>query len=370
MSTNYLSPKDNNEYLTSFLRNQNLTKNSFPVALDTGNFTSSAGVSVNTFGDGQMFLEGQVTTIGTPSANYAIGTLSANLIPTKNSYPQVTVLRSGAAVNNALSIVPGQGNSISGATITTPGSYAAIPTISVTTSTGSGAILSAVVGALSAAIVTRGTGYVPGDTIVAAGGTFSPAATISVLNTQVVSAAIAAGGTGGTPGTQTVTGTTGTGTKFQASVTVSAGGVITAILSITLGGTYSVNPTNLAAEPVTGAGLTGATLTIVMGVGGTPSISVSGAYTAIPANPVAQASTSGAGTGASFNLTWKLVSINVTNGGVGYATTDTASISGGGAGVIALLFAQALAELTLINAPTVGDVVELTGISFFVQPYN
>jgi hypothetical protein len=80
---------------------------------------------------------------------------------------------------------------------------------------------------------------------------------------QVQSAAVNTGGSGGTTGTQTVTGTTGTGTKFQASVTIS-GGAITAVNSVTVAGSYSALPTNLTAEPVTGAGLTGATLSLGM----------------------------------------------------------------------------------------------------------
>jgi hypothetical protein len=100
-----------------------------------------------------------------------------------------------------------------------------------------------------------GTGYTVGGVALAS----------VALTYYVASAVINAAGSGGTNGTQTVTGTTGTGTKFTAQVTVS-GGIITAILSITLGGSYSVLPTNPAAEPVTGASLTGATLSLVMGV--------------------------------------------------------------------------------------------------------
>lgn len=81
---------------------------------------------------------------------------------------------------------------------------------------------------------------------------------------QVVSAAIVNGGTGGTTGTQTVTGTTGTGTRFQASVTI-ASGAITAINQITTAGAYTADPTALSAEPVTGAGLSGAVLSLTMG---------------------------------------------------------------------------------------------------------
>lgn len=75
-------------------------------------------------------------------------------------------------------------------------------------------------------------------------------------------AAINNAGSGGTNGTQTVTGTTGTGTKFQASVTI-AGGIITVINSVTVAGNYTVLPT-LVGEPVTGASLTGATLNLAM----------------------------------------------------------------------------------------------------------
>jgi hypothetical protein len=91
-------------------------------------------------------------------------------------------------------------------------------------------------------------------------------ATAGIAYTVVQSATVAAGGTGGTSGTQTVTGTSGTagggGALFTASVTIS-GGAITAVLSVTPG-QYSTSPSNVNAEPVTGAGLTGATLALVL----------------------------------------------------------------------------------------------------------
>lgn len=186
-----------------------------------------------------------------------------------------------------------------------------------------------------------GTAYVPADTVTFAGGTFSSTSHGSVSATQLGAApTIAAGGSGGTNGTQIVTGTTGTGTKFQVSVTV-AGGAITAILGIVKRGVYTVNPTSLTNEPVTGAGLTGAQLSVQMGVqaitvatpgsytvnptGGTLtqsatsgagtglvaigtfapltlSVTTPGQYTTFPLNPVSQASTSGSGVGATFDL--------------------------------------------------------------------
>lgn len=153
-----------------------------------------------------------------------------------------------------------------------------------------------------ATVSAPGTVYATADTITVAGGDFSTPAVLTVTDTKVVSAAVVAGGTGGTPGAVTIIGTTGTGTKFHATGTISAGGVLTGALVITVPGDYTVNPTSLAAEPVTGGGLTGATVSLVMGVL-TVSVTSPGEYASLPANPAGQASTSGTGTGATFTLT-------------------------------------------------------------------
>jgi hypothetical protein len=146
-----------------------------------------------------------------------------------------------------------------------------------------------------------GTTYIPAQTITLAGGTQTTAPVVTISTTQVVSATVHSGGSGGTNGTQTVTGTTGTGTKFQASVTVS-GGAVTAVLAITLGGSYTANPSTLSDEPVTGASLSGAALSVVMGVH-TFTISTAGVLTSNPAgNVFTQASTSGSGSGATFQF--------------------------------------------------------------------
>jgi hypothetical protein len=184
---------------------------------------------------------------------------------------------------------------------------------------------------------------------------------VTIVATQVVSATLAAAGTGGTPGNATVTGTTGTGTKFQAGVTIDNTGVIVSVNSILVPGSYTVNPTSLTNEPVTGGGLVGAQLHIAMGVddhftflggdyttnpaGGVltqnttsgmgtgatfqsaifgpflVSFSTPGVYTSFPPNPVAQASSSGGGLGAEFNVTWS-------GGANGLVTGDWVYISG------------------------------------------
>lgn len=248
--------------------------------------------------------------------------------------------------NPAVVTVSSTSGSASAVSITTSviSSYKASDTITLAGGTFTSPTVLAVTNTRLASIVPNaaGGGYAPTNTITLAGGTFSSAASVTVSSTKTVSATVTAGGAGGTNGTQTVTGTTGVGTKFQASVTV-AGGAITSVLSILVGGSYTTNPTVIAAEPVTGAGLVGATLNVIMGVntaallsGGvytinptsgvmtqsatsgsgtgatfqsgifgpnTVSVAAAGTYTVYPVNPVLQASTSGSGLGARFTVT-------------------------------------------------------------------
>lgn len=90
-----------------------------------------------------------------------------------------------------------------------------------------------------------------------------PVPSAGMVNTATVVSA----GTGGTPGMQLLTGTTGTGTKFTAYAYVGASGSIVGPVLIWNQGNYSVNPSNLNDEPVTGGGLSGAALALVMGAG-------------------------------------------------------------------------------------------------------
>jgi hypothetical protein len=81
-------------------------------------------------------------------------------------------------------------------------------------------------------------------------------------NDTVLSATVNAGGSGGANGPVTITGTTGTGTKFQAKGTI-ASGALSGALTILNAGNYTIDP-SLTAEPVTGGGLTGATVALTM----------------------------------------------------------------------------------------------------------
>lgn len=94
--------------------------------------------------------------------------------------------------------------------------------------------------------------------------TGSPNVTLP-LHDQVLSATIVSGGSGGANGPVTLQGTTGTGTKFQATGVI-VGGAVTSITGISTVGSYTKLPTNVTAEPVTaitgGVGLTGCVLSL------------------------------------------------------------------------------------------------------------
>lgn len=216
-------------------------------------------------------------------------------------------------------------------------------------------------------------GYVPGDTVTLGGGTQTVNAIVDVDTTKVVSATIAAPGSGGTDGTQTVTGTTGTGTKFQAEVTI-AGGVITAVNSITVAGSYSVNPTTIAAEPVTGASLSSAELSVSMGID-TTSIANAGIFSANAlGGDFVQAATSGAGAGATFSFgLFGIVGVSVVSQGSYTATpgnpVSAASTTGTGVGATFNVVFGALPTFSdgdWVQIEDVGGMTQLNGQTYVV----
>lgn len=187
---------------------------------------------------------------------------------------------------------------------------------------------------ITAAVNAAGTGYAPGQTITGTGATATTKPVFNITHTKAVSAAVVAGGTGGTPGAVTLTGTTGTGTKFQATGTIGGDGILAGDLVVTVAGDYTVNPTDVTAEPVTGGSLTGATVLVGMGVL-TATIGNAGVFTANPA-ALTQDSTSGTGTGATFNtLVFGVNTISITGAGAFTANSATftqGSTTGGGTG--------------------------------------
>jgi len=201
------------------------------------------------------------------------------------------------------------------------------------------------------AINAAGTGYAPGDTITLAGGAFTTAGMLTVNTTKVVTASLVSAGAGFTPtGIPTfvpMSATTGTGTKVILRVGVDAAGVIGSVsltgFGTNSGGSYTANPTNLSAEPLTHASLLGAppTVLITMGVE-TFAVSTAGTYTGTGTTAFTQGSTSGGGSGATFQSatfsTTNLVTLSSgTSGASIYYTTDesfprfASSIGGSGA---------------------------------------
>jgi hypothetical protein len=368
-----LNPYDNN-YLSCRLINEQLTDNKLDVTLAENVIAASAEQTPKLVldGTGRASLIGAVSIdTSSTSAYFPLLSLPAKINPTKDFSFPVYVNGASAYVPNAVTVQK-KGSGIIAISVDAPGSYSTRPTFSVI-GDGVGAALDALMGALTATPVTAQSGagsYAPNDTITLAGGSPSPAAVLKVTHTKVESATVAAAGAGGTPGTQTVTGTTGTGTKFQATVTVSGGGAITSVDSISVAGDYTVNPTSLTNEPVTGGGLTGAQLSLKMGVL-TAAVDTTGTYTTLPSNPAAQASTSGAGTGATFTMTWKIVGGEVTSAGKGYSEGNTTiEISGSGGGIVTPVFSEEEpAQVVLIGTPNENDMVSLDGINFLVEPY-
>lgn len=211
-----------------------------------------------------------------------------------------------------------------------------------------------------------GAGYVPADTVTLAGGTFSVAAILTLVSTKVsATPTIVNAGTGGTPGAAVVTGTTGTGTKFQANVTIEAGGTISSVDSIAVAGAYTVNPTNIANEPVTGGGLTGAILSVVMGVN-TFTVSTAGNYTVTSA-ALTQGATSGAGTAASFQTSaFGLLTVSVTQYGAYTAepsnpVAQSSTTGSGTSGTFTVTWATAAAAGDLLVTPEESIIVDAVG---------
>ena len=327
---------------TAFVGYSKQTGRAYPPRLIPFEFSRSQGLVLE-FGDHYM----RAVSNGAFVTESSIGVTGAtNANPTQITL--ATILGVNAATINAGGVIASYNT---GDTVTLAGGSYFAPGVLNVTST---AVKSVYAG-------TPGTGYAPGDTITTTGGTHSVAAQVAVAATQVSALpTINTTGSGGANGTQTVTGTTGTGTKFQASVTV-AGGGITAVLSVLVPGVYTVNPTVIANEPVTGAGLVGASLSIKMGVQAA-TVSVAGNYTVNPvANSLTQASTSGSGTGAICIGIFTPLSVTVAGAGTytAFPSNPVSQASTSGSGVGATFNLSSVA----VNPPlNVGDWLYFSGL--------
>ncbi|MCW3476558.1 glycoside hydrolase family protein [Limobrevibacterium gyesilva] len=241
--------------------------------------------------------------------------------------------------------------------------YTSVPAVAIT---GSARLGTVSMGFSQFELAAPGAGYVPGDILTLQGGKYAQPAKLAVVATQVVSARIVHGGSGGTDGVSTVTGTSGDGVPFQASVTIS-GGALRAVNAITAGGHYTRNPANLASEPVAGANLTGATLALSMGVGvttqgkkaTTPTAYVAdfGSYIALPTGEVPLSG--GTGSGARLaGISWHVQSIAVIDSGsYPTAAVPVITFSGGSPAYAAQAVAQG--ERPVLDGPVIAPATHV-----------
>lgn len=233
--------------------------------------------------------------------------------------------------------------------------YVSGETITVSGGTFSAAMTATVATAklISTSLATPGTGYKVNDIITAAGGTAATKATLTVTHTKAVSATVVAGGTGGTPGAVTLTGTTGTGTKFQATGTIGGDGILAGALVVTVAGDYTADLNNAAVEPVTAtASLIGCMVSVGLGVK-TFTISEAGIYSVTSANLWQTSVAPTGGTGVTFNTaSWGVLTATVVNPGAYTAdptnpVSTTSNLAGTGATFTA----------TMITAAAAGDIL-------------
>ena len=185
------------------------------------------------------------------------------------------------------------------------------------------AVLRATLKCSAATVLTAGVGVAINDTFGLVGGTLDSAAGVQAVakatNIQAVSAVVNAGGSGGTNGAVTITGTTGTGTKFQATGTI-VGNALVGPLTITVAGNYTVGPTSLTSEPITGGSLTGATVTLQMGAL-TLSVLTAGVYQSVPPT-TAVSNIVGTGTGVTITSAFNINAVSIDDSG-NYSTIPT-----------------------------------------------
>ena len=245
----------------------------------------------------------------------------------------------------------------------------------------------------------RGSGYAPNDVVTVNGGT-GTSATIRILTTRVKSATVANGGDGyaigdvieindGASNTLkaqfTVTGISGGGatgpittvetvstvlgdystnpTLLNSTTTkLSGGGDDAATLNLIMeantidvatDGSYTANPTltNSDTTPVAPATGTGLTVDLTMNIG-TASVTTGGDYTVLPAD-ITIVGHAGPG-GALFNLTYTVLSAEVTTAGSGYVAVPTITENPDGGATYTATLSAVTANAIAINANVTG----------------
>lgn len=236
------------------------------------------------------------------------------------------------------------GQSVAGVTIDPAGNYTAKPTVTFSTPNmpnGVRATGSAVMTAISATVVTSGTGdksadYAPGDLLTVSGDT-GTAAVFEVASVKVRTAATETGGTTVWTTGDTVTFSTGWATPAIFKITADAGlitsltydGSSTSQLGI-ISGTIPTDPVEPDSATVADAGgyKDDATFNIGFGVNAV-TVSDGGLLTALGSNPHATTTDSTNGTGCTLTMHYGVSDINITEPGSGYTNAADAAITFG-----------------------------------------
>ncbi len=217
-----------------------------------------------------------------------------------------------------------------------------------------------------ATVGTSGTGatnadYVTGDVLTVVGGT-GTAATFTVTNTLIRTAAVQAAGTNTWTTGDTVTFSTGWATPAVLTITDDGAGGIASI-TITDAGVYAGAALTDPVAPdsttnVSGA-VNGATFNLGMGVN-TVTVAAQGSYTVLPSNPVATTTNSATGTGATLTVNYGIGTATVTTAGSGYTAAPAVTVSGGN-GTLTAVLASSNVNAIAISAFVVGGSSAVAG---------
>jgi hypothetical protein len=156
----------------------------------------------------------------------------------------------------------------------------------------------------STTVAEPGTGYQTTFDLTIQGGTpvaGQPQLILRIMQTQARNISIVNRGSGGTNGSVRLIGVSGIGAPFQVQGTI-AGGQLVSIDAVVTPGAYAANPVDITNEPVTGGGLTGATVSLQMGVLAFLPVNLT-SYTDPPVNPAATLC-SGPGVGATIAVSY------------------------------------------------------------------
>lgn len=230
---------------------------------------------------------------------------------------------------------------------------------------GSGAAATARMGAVSATVVTSGTGaitadYNVGDTLTVSGGTSTAAAIFNISGIVVGQMALNAAGFNYNAGNQITIGGAGWVSNVVVSVqTVDAAGAITGFVQVAGGGIRNaakidtVSGTTLIGSSgnadVSG---TGATFNVRWGVANV-TVAGAGVYSALPSNP-ASTTTSGTGTGATLAVGYNVTNVVVSNGGTDY---DSAVVTFNPTGAAASATVNAAGSISGVTVTAGGPTV-------------